>query len=180
MPKCPAITAKGKPCPTTCAVVTMKGKKYKLKSCVMHAPLAIRKELGVVNPPGKGRKKHPHPLDILRERFEAEADRYLQTFEEALTAVKPVVVGNGASAHIEYAEDFALQLKALNDVLDRIYGRPKQVTELSGRDGAPMAVEVPTDDQRKRELAAILANAGALGSLTAIPQNASASAPTTN
>lgn len=137
--------------------------------------------MGIADPVGRGRKKKQTAAQIMRQRFEAEADRYLKPFEEALEALKPVVVGNGASAHVEMHPDVALQLKAANDILDRIYGRPKQVSEITGADGDALAITVPNDDERKAALAAVLAGSGALGPVTAsIPQNASAAAPTTN
>ena len=149
----------------------------------MHASKAIKDELGLNDPPttGQGRKKKRTASQIMRERFEAEADRYLAPLEKALEAMRPVVVGNGASAHVQMHPDFPTQLRAANDILDRIYGRPKQVSEITGADGDAIEVHVPNDTDRKQALAAVLASAGALGSATAsIPQNASASAPTTN
>lgn len=180
LPPCPKYTRAGNPCSNPCQVAKIRGKYYKLNTCLMHSSDAIRDELGILNPPrgNVGRKKKVHPMDILRQRFEEEAERYLQPFEEALAAMKAVVVGNGASAHIEMVEDVALRLKAVESILDRIYGRPKQVTELTGADGGAVEVAVPNDDERKQALAAVLASTGALGAV--IPQNPSASAPTTN
>jgi hypothetical protein len=180
MPQCPKYTNAGNPCPTRCQVVEIRGKFYKLETCVMHAPEVIRKELGIIGGarPGSGRKRKVHPLDILRQRFEAEAERYFEPFEQALSAMKAVVVGNGASAHIEMVEDVALRLAAVEKLMDRIYGRPKQISEITGADGGALEVNVPNDEERKKQLAAVLASTGALGPV--IPQNASASAPTTN
>lgn len=188
MPVCPATTRAGNPCPAKIATVLIRGKTYRLKTCVMHASELIRRELGVAmgSPiggiPGSGRKPKPTAMSILRERFEAEADRYLKPYEDALSALKANVVGNGGSAHLEFTPDVALQLKAANDILDRIYGRPKQVTELSGFEGGPVEVQVPNDEERAKGLAQILASTGALNTVLtpSIPQNASASAPTTN
>lgn len=180
MPTCPKYTNAGNPCPTKCQVVEIRGKYYKLDTCVMHASPAIRAELGIHGGfrPGAGRKKKVHPLDALRQRFEAEAERYFEPFEQALSAMKAVVVGNGASAHIEMVEDVALRLAAVEKLMDRIYGRPKQISEITGADGGALEVSVPNDEERKQALAAILASTGALGPV--IPQNASASAPNTN
>ena len=184
MPNCGEPTRRGGICPNPAAIVKLRGKHYKLKTCVMHAPKAIKDELGISDPPrgNVGRKKKQTASQILRDRFEAEADRYLQPFEDAIEAMKAVVVGNGASAHVEMYEDFALRLKACNDLLDRIYGRPKQVTEFSGVDGDAIEVSVPNDDERKQALAAVLASTGALGPVigASIPKNSSASAPSTN
>lgn len=180
MPKCNAITNAGNPCPNTAAIVTIKEKRYKLKTCVMHSSDPIKKALGIHKSQhhGQGRKKKKTALDIVRERIEGEADRYLQPLEDALIALKAVVVGNGASAHIEYTDDLALRVDTAFKILDRVYGRPKQITEVSGTDGDAIEIRVPNDEARKQSVAAILAQTGALG--ISIPQNNSASAPTTN
>lgn len=186
-PDCGQPTKTGGVCTAKIGVVEVRGKKYQLKTCVMHAPVAIRKELGLMGlapgtNAGGGRKPKPTAMSILRERFEANADRYLQPLEDAITALKAHVVGNGGSAHLEFTPDIALQLKAMTEMIDRIYGRPKQVTELTGFEGGPVEVQVPNDEERARGLAAILASTGALNTVLtpSIPQNASASAPTTN
>lgn len=179
-PLCGAPTAAGPPCTGKKSIVKVKGKRYQLKTCVMHAPEAIKKELGVTSGAkfGSGRKKQLSPHAVLRQRIEADIDKYLKPLEDALTAMKAVVVGNGRSAHIQEVDDLALRIKAVNDILDRVYGRPKQITEVTGTDGAPMEVLVPNDDERRNALAAVLASTGALGAV--IPANASASAPSTN
>lgn len=186
-PDCGRPTKAGGICTARIAVVEIRGKKYQLKTCVMHSSPAIRKELGLLNTdpranPGAGRKPKPTAMSILRARFEENADRYLQPLEDAITALKAHVVGNGGSAHLEFTPDIALQLKAMETMIDRIYGRPKQVTELTGFEGGPVEVQVPNDEERARGLAAILASTGALNTVLtpSIPQNASASAPTTN
>lgn len=181
MPLCSETTNAGNPCPQKAAVVFIRGKQYKLKTCAMHAPAPIKRELNLFQygHPGKaGRKKKKTALDLVRERIEGEAERYLQPLEDALIALKAVVVGNGASAHIEYTEDLALRVDTAFKILDRVYGKPKQTTELSGVGGDAIEIIVPSDDERKQSVAAILASTGALG--MQIPQNNSASAPSTN
>lgn len=111
--------------------------------------------------------------------MEQDAERYLMPLEEAMTALKAIVVGNGASAHIEYTEDIALRVETAFKIFDRIYGRPKQSTEITGLGEADSAVRVPSDEERKRQLAEVLNSVGALGGVV-IPANASASAPSTN
>lgn len=180
MGPCTATTNAGNPCPQKAAVVTIKGKQYKLKTCVMHAPDPIKMAIGIhpTQNLGQGRKKNKTALDLVRERIEGEAERYLQPLEDALIALKAVVVGNGASAHIEYTDDLALRVDTAFKILDRVYGKPKQTTELSGVGGDAIEIIVPSDDERKQSVAAILASTGALG--MQIPQNNSASAPSTN
>lgn len=126
-----------------------------------------------------GRKKKVHPYDVLRKRFEEEAERYFKPFEDSLQAMKAVVVGNGGSARIELVEDMLTRMRAAEAVMDRIYGRPKQVNEITGADGGALEVKVPDDEARKAALAEILSSSGALGKNFIAP-NPSASAPTTN
>ena len=66
--------------------MTIRGKTYQLKSCMMHAPEPIRHraEHGPCSKNGRGRKKKITAESILRERFEAEANRYLQPLEDAI------------------------------------------------------------------------------------------------
>lgn len=177
---CGETTNAGNPCSAKCGTIVVKGKRYQLKTCTMHASAPIKKALGIHHSQykGQGRKKNKTALDLVRERIEGEAERYLQPLEDALTALKAVVVGNGASAHLEYTEDLALRVDTAFKILDRVYGRPKQITELSGTDGDAIEVRVPNDDERKQSVAEILASTGALG--VVIPQNNSASAPSTN
>ena len=91
--------------------------------------------------------------------------------------MKAVVVGNGASAHIEYTDGFVIRLRALEMMLDGICGRPRQVNEITGADGDAIEVRVPNDEERELALAAVVCKRRAL---SIIPQNPSASAPTTD
>lgn len=173
---CTGTTRAGVDCPQFAQRVTIRGKRYQLKTCVMHASPAIQKELGIGEHPG-GRPPKVSAPDIMRERFEAEAVRYLKPYEEALEAMRAVVVGNGASAHIQMVEDVTTRLKAAEAIMDRVFGRPKQGIDIGGG-LTPVEISIPQDDQRKQDVAAILAESGALG--TVIPANPSAISPTTN
>ena len=139
------------------------------KTCIPHMTTEQRQKLGIrwagdpgANIPKRGANKKFTAADILRERFEAEADRYLKPLEDALEAMRAVVVGNGAHARIEDVEDFNVRLRAVEMMLDRIYGRPRQTTELSGPGGDAVQVEVPKDEERAQQVAQILANVGAV------------------
>lgn len=183
---CNSDKKNGDPCGQRAVNVRLKGKIYKLETCIMHASPAIRKHLDLITPPtgraNTGRKKTPTPHSILKARFEADADRYLKPLEDALTAMKAVVVGNGASAHIEFTEDLALRISAVEKMLDRIYGRPKQQLEHTGSDGHAIEVNVPSDDKRVQDVAAVLAQVGAVPAPPAlvIPENASSKSPSSN
>lgn len=146
----------------------VKGKRYAAKTCITHMDPELRRKRGIRwsgNPDfdiSQGRAKKPTASSILRERFEADADRYLKPLEEAIQAMKAVVVGNGAHARIENVEDFSLRLRAMEVMLDRVYGKPTATTEITGAGGAPLQVTVPQDEERAREVAQILAGVGAV------------------
>lgn len=178
-PLCLAPTKAGGECQATRPTIELNGKKYRLKTCLPHASKAIQEKFGWPNRSGS---KPQSAAGILRKRFEEDADRYLKPLEEAIEAMKAVVVGNGGSARIEMVEDFQVRLRAVETILDRIYGRPRQSVEHTGTDGAPMEVSIPQSTERELAVAKILAETGALGQAggTIIPPNASASAPTTN
>jgi hypothetical protein len=42
-------------------------------------------------------------------------------------------------------EDLGAQIAAAEKLLDRVYGRPKQATEISGPDGGPLTTALITD-----------------------------------
>lgn len=169
VPFCPATTKAGEPCKARRYSVKRNGKRLAAKTCVAHMTPELRVKLGIrwAGDPGANVKNGGHnkkftASDILRERFEAEADRYLKPLEDALEAMRAVVVGNGAHARIEDVKDFNVRLRAVEMMLDRIYGRPRQTTELSGPGGNPVEVEVPKDEERARQVAQILTNVGAV------------------
>lgn len=58
--------------------------------------------------------------------------------------------------------DHAMRMKAANDLVDRIFGKPRQAVEL-GAEGSGMAVAiVPKDAGRYRAVAKVLLEAGAI------------------
>lgn len=124
-----------------------------------------------------GRPRKPTAIELLRQKVEEEfgLDAVLQPYFDALVgAVKPVVVGNGAHAHVVDYEDLGAKMAASDKILDRVYGKPKQQTEITGSGGGPVAVEVPDDTERQLEVARMLAESGALGDLTVVQGNGNA------
>lgn len=55
------------------------------------------------------------------------------------------------------AESETARLAAINIILDRAYGKPKQAMEHSGPDGGPIQTADVTDDMRAKALAAFIA-----------------------
>jgi hypothetical protein len=150
-------------------------KIYRAKWCFAHIPSEFRKRWGIgefggdVNHPGRPRK--PRPNEVLRELIENEMAEWLAPIREALLATKPTVVGNGRSARIEWSPDHRTRLQAVDSALDRVYGKPKQTSEVSGMINLNADVVVPTDDERAMEVANILAESGALQTAALMAQS---------
>jgi hypothetical protein len=70
-------------------------------------------------------------VDVLKERIEAGIDEVLKPLWDALTAERAVVVGNGPTAYVESVKDHPTRIAAVRELLDRGYGRPKQVSEIT-------------------------------------------------
>jgi hypothetical protein len=157
----------------TCAGKTKRGTRCKSTAvlenglCMAHQPEEVREARGFGgSQPGAGAPRRPRATEVLRERVEAEIDKVLAPLFDGLEAQKPVVVSDGHldGAHIEWADDMPTRLRAAADILDRVYGKPKQTTEIAGPDGGPVRVDVPRTAQRASQVARILAGAGALPS----------------
>lgn len=159
----------GEPCPMYRAVLEdpVDGKLYKAATCYAHLPKKIQerfnaKPIGGKQPGTGGLRVRPKPNQVLREIFEQEITTWIQPYIEALTAETPVVVGNGRHARVELMPDHRTRQRAAEAIWDRVYGKPKQTTELTGADGGPVEVEVPKTKERELEVAQILAAAGAV------------------
>lgn len=62
-------------------------------------------------------------------------------------------------------DDLGAMIAAAERLLDRVYGKPKQSTELTGADGGPIEhdhIGIPSDADFHREVAGLLSEAGAL------------------
>jgi hypothetical protein len=140
MSACKAMTKAGKPCKAP----SLKEKEF----CSAHDPdtppsarfgsHAQAREAGLLG----GRPRKPRVSEVLRERFEEEADEYYAVLREAREAMEPYTVGWGEDAHIEMVPDHKVRLKAVEVAFDRSYGRPKQATELTGADGGPLLLSI--------------------------------------
>lgn len=136
--KCTATTKAGKPCRANAIGDT--------GLCAGHA--------GVIGgpTPGAGRPRKLTPTEVLREKIEADIEKWLAPFEEALEAV--LVVTYQGTATVTQIADLEARQQAAMRVLDRVYGRPRQMTELTGAGGGPititdlarLAAEEPADE----------------------------------
>jgi len=158
-----------------------RGRLMKTRFCRAHMPeeyldkFGIKRFGGPTSTSGNNRGlqtcKPTNPYKYMREVLEEHVIEFLKPYLEALTAEKEVVIGNGRTARMERVPDHRARLQAAEQLLDRVYGKPKQTTMLEGSVDSKVSVEVPQDDDRQLEVAKILAAAGAVN-----PKIAAASA----
>jgi hypothetical protein len=98
-----------------------------------------------------GRPRKPRAVDVLRERIEADIDRWLQPLEDGLTAQRAVVVGDGPTAHLEFFEDIPTQIKAHREAFDRAFGRPTQPTRDDSLDDIDSEIREMLSEMRRRD-----------------------------
>lgn len=156
---CKGTTKAGKPCRAYAVGDTDR--------CMAHSPKNLQEKVGFGGAQeGAGRPPNPRYVDILRRRLEERADKYLDVLEDAIEAEKAIVVGAGESASLEFVPDHVVRLRALAELLDRAYGKPRQATEVTGPDGGPIQTEGRIDtsklsDAELVELAQLLERTGA-------------------
>jgi hypothetical protein len=99
---------------------------------------------------GEGTRR-ARPDDILRERIEADLDRWLAPLEAALGEGKPIRTWDGKQHKIVYVGDPKLGMAALKLAFERVYGRPRQQVELTGADGGAVKTELELTDPKVQE-----------------------------
>ena len=149
--KCNGIKDDG----SACGAAPLKDNDY----CLAHSDQETRELIGFGGAqPGAGRPAKPKPSEIARELVEEHIESTIRPHFNAL-GYEVVIDENGA--HLEeksdggaklYGEskdgyinvsehdDLGAMIQASEKLLDRVYGRPKQVSEVSGPDGAPVQV----------------------------------------
>lgn len=145
-----------------------RGRLMSLPQCRAHISDAWLERLGIqrFGGPTSTSGRNPgrpsvNPQKVMRELVEGQIIDFLRPYMEALTAKKEVVVGHGRSARVVQVPDHRARMQAAEQLFDRVYGKPKQTTELAG--GVKVEpVEVPTGPERELQVAEILAAAGAL------------------
>lgn len=170
--RCVAITKKGKPCRAAKVILKdLEGNPIRYRVCLGHlmalaGPAKIRDRHGYDPAKQGGRPPRPNALEVLRHKVEVELgiDKVLQPLIDGLEAKRALVVGNGPHAYVEMVSDIDLSMKASDKLLDRVYGKPRQAMELTGSGGGPISIDVPTDEERAKAVAEMLAMTGGLGS----------------
>ncbi len=136
--------------------------------CLAHSDAKTRESVGFVADNGlQGRPKQPRVVDVMRERVEAEIDAILEPYFRALKGAMlyGTAQGRGEIVMSEFP-DLGARIKAAELLLDRVYGRPRQQTEVTGADGGPLTVLAGQPDWAKlsddelRQLRGLLERAG--------------------
>lgn len=156
--RCKATTKDGQPC----KAAPLRDGDF----CLAHADEETRESTGFVAANGKGgRPKNPRVIDVLRERLEERIDDVIGPLFDALEADRGIAVGNGPSARVEYMTDHATRIAAVRELLDRVYGKPRSTTEITGPEGSAIEiVTVEADQDHAAEVARILAQTRAVAS----------------
>lgn len=105
--------------------------------CISHSPKSVQAKVGFGGAEngakGGAAKRVPLLTEILRARVEERADEIIEKLLEGLDAERAVVVGNGPGAYVEIVADRVEVLKTIREVFDRMEGRPKSSTEVTGK-----------------------------------------------
>ncbi len=182
--KCQGKTKAGKPCR---AVPLKKGTVIEGvaaggKHCRQHDPkLPDSARIGGAQK-GAGRPRNPKPTEIMRRLVEEHVEVVLAPHFRTLgydvarndkTGELEIVeapnggakiFGESKEGDINFTDvdDLGAHIAAAEKLLDRIYGRPKQSTELTGADGGPVEL-VPVSRDKARAVTGILDGVGAGG-----------------
>lgn len=115
------------------------------------------------NSTGGGRPPKPSAIEVLRHKVEQEygIDAVLKPYFEALTKANLFATYQG-EVNVSPHPDVGARIEAAEKLLDRVYGKPKQTTEVSGPGGGPVTVDVPNADERQAAIAELLRRAGAV------------------
>lgn len=143
MAKCKGKTKAGKACRGP-AIKDTKDGMLDPKFCMGHQTRSAKDALGFGGPQeGSGPERKPRTIDRLREKVEELTDEIIAPFVEGLTA--EVCIGHrkdpddpdGPRIPI-MIPDHRRRQDSSRELMDRAYGKPKQVSEISGPEGGPI------------------------------------------
>jgi len=140
--RCKGKTKKGKPCGanplkpgTVIQGVTVSG-----RWCRQHdEDLPDSARIGGATE-GAGRPRKPRFSEVLAERMAERADEIFAPLIDGLKAERAVVVGTGPKARVEIVPDIPTRIAAAREILDRVEGKARQRSEISGPDGGEIPV----------------------------------------
>lgn len=149
-PRCTATTKAGTPCQAWPA--------FGATTCLAHSDREARESVGFYGAqPGAGRPRLEKPLEVARRLVEENVEQLLRPHFAALgcrlerndageLAVTPdpdlrpkVTASYQGEVFASHIEDLQAQLEAAERLLDRVYGKPKQATEITGANGGPVS-----------------------------------------
>lgn len=133
--------------------------------CMGHQPKDVQRQKGFGGPQaGAGRPPAPRAVDVLRGRLEAQVDRVLAPFFDALDARMAMTVRKeDGSERVELLVDHNTRMRAASALLDRVYGRPRLTMDVSVEQ-RQLNVNVDLDAPGGREaLATLLRQRPAVG-----------------
>lgn len=140
--RCKAKTKAGK----ACKARPLKGEDV----CLAHADEKTR--VSTSFQVGGGRPPKPRVVDVIRERIEADIERVLAPYFDALDNAVVHATHEGIVIPSDHP-DLSARIAAAEKLLDRAYGRPRQAMEVSGEGGGPVKASIDVDDPEVRKLA---------------------------
>lgn len=177
--QCKGETKKGAPCgaPPLKPGTVIEGVTVSGKWCRQHdEDLPSSAKIDRTRTPEQmgGRPPLPKPTDVARRLVEENVAAVLRPHFKALglmlsddgtvTSLErgAIITGESKDGTVvpSVIEDLAAQIAAAEKLLDRIYGRPKQQTEISGPEGGP--VEVVPVRRQAADVVGLLTGTGAV------------------
>lgn len=157
--RCTGKTKKGTPC----KAAPLKGRK----TCLAHSDEQTRASTNFQQGPRPGRPRNPRPSEIARRLIEQNELALQRPYWRTLGY--DVVIGDdgpelvqledgGAKLYgtskngnvvVSRHEDLGAMMTAAEKLQDRVYGKPKQTTEVTGPEGGPIRVDLSKLDQEE-------------------------------
>jgi hypothetical protein len=100
--------------------------------------------------PRPGRPPKPRVVDVMRERVEAEIEKIIAPYFEAIEEAVVCATYEGEVIP-STVKDLGARIQAAERLLDRVYGKPKQLTEIAGDPEHPVHLTHELDDPDVRK-----------------------------
>lgn len=163
MADCTGTTTRGAPCKAPALKGTTRCRAHPLDpASPRFGSHAQAREAGLLG----GRPRNPRPHEVMRDLIERNIGALLEPYfkvlgydvvdagEEGLKLAPSL--GGGAKLYASFEgdvvvsghDDLGAMQAAAERLLDRVYGKPKQQTELTGAEGGPVDVRQTLDLQR--------------------------------
>lgn len=166
-PHCTGTTKKGQPC----KAAPLKG----TTNCLAHSDQETRESTRFGGAqPNAGRPPMPKPTEIMRRLLEQNAVAALRPYWRTLgfdVEIGPdgprlVELADGGAklygtskdgdVNVSRHDDLGAMMAAAEKLFDRVYGRPKQQTEITGDGGGPVEIVTPVTRPGQENLVALM------------------------